>query len=109
MEHIVAPSPWLPTPWMKSLRATKEDRVMSPILARYIKTLSPEQKPYVNWRFLFSAAGARWLLCREKKLQADAMRARSLHLTYIMSETKYTTLGLLQQDYHVKYVPVWRI
>jgi hypothetical protein len=74
----------VPGPWQRSLRDSKPPLYLSPALLRYCKNKTPHELVYMNWKFLKSAAGSRWLLEREKRLRADVIRKRTAEANYYL-------------------------
>ena len=84
-----------PNDWQRSLRRPCiVPRYMSPLLHRYYKQLSPKQRDLADWNFLYSAAGARWLLLRERQLGANEVRTRVRYFHRVLQNERRTCFGL---------------
>ena len=82
-----------PDAWQRSLRRPCiVPRYMSPLLHRYSKQMTAKERGLADWSFLYSTAGARWLLLRERKLRADEIRKRVKYF-HILLENERRGLG----------------
>jgi hypothetical protein len=84
-----------PDAWQRSLRQPfVAPRYMTPLLYRYSRQLSPKQHAEADWNFLYSAAGSRWLLLRERKLRAYEVRIRVKYFHILLENERRTRFGL---------------
>ena len=84
-----------PDEWQRSLRSPfVAPRYMSPMLHRYYKQMTAKDRALADWNFLYSSAGARWLLLRERQLRANEVRARVRYFHILLQNERRERFGL---------------